>query len=709
MYLIHQGSVEIWKNGTEDKPLGELEAPSYFGEISLFCGCPTTASVRAKGACTVWVLPQDQLRILKEKFPETNRMMLQTAAERLRNDISAQVVLRSEATRDFNTMLTEIDEQVVHLKERETYLINPDSSTMRKWEVILGLCLAYTMFMTPYESAFLKLEINGLFWVNRLVDLVFFVDMIIAFFLPYENNNFAVEINHLVKDHKQIVRHYLHSYFILDFLALLACPVDIVAVQYRDKISFGVRLLRLFKMVRLVKIHRFLMSSRVASAVASSNLISYRWLNLVRLFSIVITLSHVMAAGAGLMGKLQDVDASTWVSVWAARHGVDEVCREQRGGELLGQNAAHWEGCYIESRLYTAALYWAVKTITAIGFGDIVPENSFEQSATVVAMLIGGAVWAYAIGSICALASTHDAKYVFQNKMDSLNKAMIEMGLDHDFKSKMRQYFMTSRNRFRVDNSSSLLSHMSPSLSYQWAMSSQAGKCMHKISFAKTLVGRHDCRHFLVRLVSDLQYQVFTPGETIYTDCTLFIMLKGLGAHNGRVFRKDSVWGGDISLESTYLMELKHIFCLTYVFVNLLPRKQFMRALEAHKEAAAIVRRHTIRLALSRAIRLTVMIAKASRQQSTASVILPTLLSPASRSRMLNGNGNKSSSQVLWHTKSHRHLHRKESDQSNGTDFQSEPVTPKHKVHCEDLAFTQIPNSISGFVNATVRWGKDPA
>jgi hypothetical protein len=452
----------------------------------------------------------------------------------------------------------------------------------------------------------------------------------------------------------------------------------------------------------MVKIHRFLGSAHVTNVLANSNLISYRWLNLVGLLVMVCTLSHIMAASAGLMAKLEGIQASTWVSVWAARHGVDEVCKDKLGAAALGENAAHWENCYAESALYTAALYWAVKTITSIGFGDIVPENHNEQSACIVAMLLGGCVWAYAIGSICALASKHDAKVVFQSKMDSLNKSMNEMDLGSDFRVKMRSYFLTARNRFRKDNNSSLMSYMSPELSFEWAMNSQAGKCMHQISFAKNLVGRHDCRHFLVRLVSDLGYQVFTPGETIYTDSTLFIILKGLGAHNGRIFRKNSVWGDDIGLASTYLMELRHVFCLTYVFVNYLPRKPFLRALEEHKEAAAIVRRHTIRLAVSRAIRLTVMISKASRQQSTASVMLPTLLSPASRTRMLGTN--KSSSQMLWHSKQKKR--RKESDQSQGPDL--EPTTPKMRHHCEDLAFTQIPNSISGFLNATVRWEKRP-
>jgi hypothetical protein len=195
MYLIKSGTVEIWKNGINEKPVAELEAPSYFGEISLFCGRPTTASVRAKTPTTVWVLPQDRLSILKQKFPDTSRLILQTASERLRNDIRAQVAERTEATRDFRTMLCQIDEQVLNLRVRETYLLDPNSRFLQQWEVLLAVCLVYVVFMTPYEAAFLRLQWNYLFWVNRAVDLVFLVDMLLTFFLPYEKVGLLVMLS----------------------------------------------------------------------------------------------------------------------------------------------------------------------------------------------------------------------------------------------------------------------------------------------------------------------------------------------------------------------------------------------------------------------------------------------------------------------------------------------------------------------------------
>ena len=42
--------------------------------------------------------------------------------------------------------------------------------------------------MTPFEVAFLESKINFLFFLNRMVDLGFIIDMVIAFHVAYFDN-----------------------------------------------------------------------------------------------------------------------------------------------------------------------------------------------------------------------------------------------------------------------------------------------------------------------------------------------------------------------------------------------------------------------------------------------------------------------------------------------------------------------------------------
>jgi CRP-like cAMP-binding protein len=375
MYIIKSGSVDILKKDLGE-PIAELQSPAYFGEISMFCGRPTTATVRAKTATAVYVLPQDRLAIMRDKFPESIQRMLQTAAKRLKEDILRTIADKDSNRGDFGTMLEVIDKQLVKLNKQQSHLLHPHSRVVRIWEWLMAWCLLYVLIITPYESAFLKPRLNTLFWVNRVVDLIYLIDMVMAFFLIYEvNSHDTVQV--FVKDKRKIAQRYLRTYFLVDFLALLACPLDIAAVQSDTGGFFGARLLRMCKIFRLLKIQRFVSSTRIFRILETSELVSYRVVNLVSLLIFLVTLSHCMACTAGLMAKLEAPSQKTWVTVWAAEmHEVDaDLCLSERiadgsianiEGVRLETNAAYWEGCYTPHSLYIACLYWAVMTVRLV-------------------------------------------------------------------------------------------------------------------------------------------------------------------------------------------------------------------------------------------------------------------------------------------------------------------------------------------------------
>ena len=68
------------------------------------------------------------------------------------------------------------------------YLINPMGNGMAMWDGLTSLALIFTAIATPFEVGFLpaaKLAIEPLFLVNRLIDLIFILDMTKEFFLSF--------------------------------------------------------------------------------------------------------------------------------------------------------------------------------------------------------------------------------------------------------------------------------------------------------------------------------------------------------------------------------------------------------------------------------------------------------------------------------------------------------------------------------------------
>jgi hypothetical protein len=60
--------------------------------------------------------------------------------------------------------------------------------------------------------------------------------------------------------------------------------------------------------------------------------------------------------------------------------------------------------------VYCAAIYWAVATLTTVGYGDISGGTSAERIICVFWMIIGVAFYSFSVGSIASILSSMDSK-----------------------------------------------------------------------------------------------------------------------------------------------------------------------------------------------------------------------------------------------------------------------------------------------------------
>ena len=145
------------------------------------------------------------------------------------------------------------------------YIIDPrSSSAIGYWDLLTSFALVFTAIVTPFEVAYLNPPSGNrwedpLFLCNRIIDLVFISDMAIQFFLGFSRSNSSQGMI-WVFDHKQIVLHYLSSFwFSLDFISITSSIPDIAEIKGVEDLT----ILRIIRVIRLIKLVRVLRGSRL--------------------------------------------------------------------------------------------------------------------------------------------------------------------------------------------------------------------------------------------------------------------------------------------------------------------------------------------------------------------------------------------------------------------------------------------------------------
>jgi hypothetical protein len=101
------------------------------------------------------------------------------------------------------------------LKNYTYFIILPDDTFKRKWDLIINSILLFTAIFTPYRLAFYDLDDMNWVIIDSIVDLGFGIDIILNFFMAYYD-----QTEDIVDNRKKIAIRYLRGWFILDIVSI---------------------------------------------------------------------------------------------------------------------------------------------------------------------------------------------------------------------------------------------------------------------------------------------------------------------------------------------------------------------------------------------------------------------------------------------------------------------------------------------------------
>lgn len=407
-------------------------------------------------------------------------------------------------------------------------LVHPLSTFMRRWDMLTMWLLLYTAIWTPFEVAFVEEKrLSAMYFVNMVINLAFFTDMILNFNLMY----FDEKLLKMISDRKLIAKRYLRGFFIIDFISIL--PYDDITLATGSKANL--KILRIVRIVRLAKLLRILRSSRIFARFENSMTINYGALKLVKFVVGTLFIAHWMACLWHLV-KVVEQSRCNWVT-------------DYYFGECLYNDADNNDEHVTARSLYFTALYLSTMTISTVGYGDVTPQTEPERVFLTVGMLVGASVYAYIVGSICSvIASMNYRETEFQELMDRLNLFIKEAKIDTDLAGRLRAFF---RYRRKVTNQISwgeLLDLMSPSMRQEVATQ------INTAWLIKVEIFHGIPEQVAIELSFNFVLETFPPEEHIIGErdesTKLFVLKSGVVMCKGRVrtigdnacFGEDMLW-----------------------------------------------------------------------------------------------------------------------------------------------------------------------
>jgi hyperpolarization activated cyclic nucleotide-gated potassium channel 2 len=297
---------------------------------------------------------------------------------------------------DMNDSFNTSHEDVAPEVNRMLY-VNPDGQFRSAWDIAQVIVLFYLAWVTPYRVGFDAPAYGPEFWFEFLVDIYFIVDVFMNFITGFWRDTETTSV--LVSEPREIALNYLKTWFLIDIVA--CAPVDLAtrAIEGEIACSFAVegcvdvasgsvnsnalKLFKLLRIFRLLKLLRLFRVSRLLSRYQNTLIYYHSFISVGRVNLLVILISHWIGC---LFGLLHNWDAET-------------------------------EGPSSKSTKWLRSVYWAVQSITSVGYGDIPAENPYTQVLALFTMLIGVVLVSWIMTNVLAAMNPDSSARRFHERL----------------------------------------------------------------------------------------------------------------------------------------------------------------------------------------------------------------------------------------------------------------------------------------------------
>jgi CRP-like cAMP-binding protein len=362
-------------------------------------------------------------------------------------------------------------------------IIRHYSKSRITWDIVMGVMVSITAVTVPFRIAFDMEDVVMFYATDRISDVLFVVDVVLSFCTTYVDDT-GVEI----VDRYEIRRHYLKTTFLVDIMATI--PFDfVVEAVAAGNIFRSLRLIRTLKLIKLLRLVRLSKLFKMNSQWMAEFDVNVDTVRLLKLLAPVMIIAHYVGCFWYYMSADRSADDAWWGRV-------------------------HFEHPDSIMSKYIASIYWAITTMTTVGFGDIYAVNDFEKAYSIFVLIGGTTLFAYVVGTVIEVASNSKSLMNREHEMvQRVNAYIKERGVSTEFIVACQEHlrFVDGEKTFFVE--SSLFDALSYSLRSELVLILNGG-VVSKIRFFDKKP-----KWFLTLILPRLVPQYFLEGDIlIYQD-----------------------------------------------------------------------------------------------------------------------------------------------------------------------------------------------
>lgn len=344
------------------------------------------------------------------------------------------------------------------------------------WNILILCAILAFLFIITFRVIFRTFSPNPFYY---FLNLLFVAD--IGFNLVTK-----VKLGHVrIETFPEIRRFYLKSWFIIDVIS--AIPFEIVIIAAFGGIPTAPSAYLAFVILQSLSLLKLLKVGRLFNELQES-------LDILPALRRLIHFAYWLAAGLHII-------VMGWISIGAA----------ERTRPALDQ--------------YLRGLYWAITTISTIGYGDYCPNHDSNAQIiyTIVVELFGVGMFSYVIANVSSLVTNLDiARSAHLERLDQVNAYMRSQHVPPELQERVRDYYSYLWSKQKGVDASGALEGIPTSLAQEILL------FLNRDTLARVEIFKNADEIFLRESVRLMKPVVFLPGEYIirqgeFADCMYFL------------------------------------------------------------------------------------------------------------------------------------------------------------------------------------------